>query len=253
MTRGIWAALAVCAAGAGCGGPQYYTAPPEQLPAAVNVGGTTVQIVDERPEWERKPFTGVVCLYHLGKAHPDAWAQLAAEAKAVVDAMPQKPERVEVVVTSYRLVRSVEHVQKFKEWGVGPNPNPGMQTATQVQSDRDDRERRLAAVHGTTPADAPQVRATDGPPNKIEMAFASKDDPRRMLQEHPAGASCAIQAKVRLVYPGGREQTVDVKTLNRGENATGTAYHGEAIDNAARLAIVQFGRQFRSGVGLNAD
>ena len=145
MTRGIWAGLVLCAAGVGCSGPQYYTAPPDHLPAPENVGGSLVQIVDERPEWEKKPFTGVVCLYHLGKAHPDAWAALSEEADAVVAAMPQKPERVEVAVTSYRLVRSTESLKKFHDWGTGPNPNPALQTATQVQANRDERDQRLAA------------------------------------------------------------------------------------------------------------
>lgn len=255
MTRGIWAALALCAASVGCSGPQYYTAPPEQLPAPANVGGATVQIVDQRPDWEHKPFTGVVCLYHLGKAHPDAWGQLAEEANAVVAAMPQKPERVEVVVTSFRLVQTTVNLKKFHDWGAGPNPNPAMQTATQVQADRDDRTQRLNAVHGTTSNNGvPQPRTmADGPPNKVAMAFAAKDDPRRMLQDHPSGASCALEVKIRLIFPGGREQTVDVKTINHGENVTGTVYQGEAMNDAVHKAVIQFGRQFRSGVGMNPD
>jgi hypothetical protein len=254
MTRGIWAGLALCAASIGCSGPQYYQAPPEQIPTAVNVGGTTVQIVDQRPEWEKKPFTGPVCMYHLGKAHPDAWAQLAKEADTIVAAMPQKPERVEVVVTSYRLVRQVENTKKFHDWGAGPNPNPAMQTATAVQANRDDREQRLAQIHGTSPNGVPVRGSTvDGPANKVEMLFASKDDPRRFLQEHPSGSSCHLQAKIRLIYPGGQEKTVDVNTLNRGENVTGTMYQGEAMDAAVHSAVFQFGRQFRAGAGLIPD
>ena len=57
----------------------------------------------------------------------------------------------------------------------------------------------------------------------------------------------------QLVFPGGREQTVDVKTLNRDGNESGTMYWGGAVDNAARAAVIQFGRQFRSGVGMNPD
>ena len=71
--------------------------------------------------------------------------------------------------------------------------------------------------------------------------------------DHPNGASCAIQATIRVIYPGGREQTVPVKTLNRGGNESGTMYWGGAIDNASKAAVIQFGRQFRSGVGLNPD
>src|ERR1700679_1519315 len=106
MWRVIWAGLVVCAVGVGCTGPQYYPPPPEHIPPPANVGGTAVQIIDQRPEWEKKPFTGVVCLYHLGKAHPDGWAQLAEETNAIVAALPQRPERVDVVISSFQLVRS---------------------------------------------------------------------------------------------------------------------------------------------------
>jgi len=251
MWRAIWTGLAVCAVGAGCAGPQFYTPPPEQVPPPASVGGATVQIVDQRPEWEKKPFTGAVCLYHLGKAHPDAWAQLAEEAGAVVAAMPEKPERVEVVVTSFRLVRSVENTAKFRDFGPVPVANPSARTQQMVRANGDQREQTLARVNG---GDAPAPYSSiSGPGNRVEMALSGPDDPRRLLQDHPAGASCAIRATVRLVFPGGREQAVDVKTVNRGTNDTGTAYMGEAMDAAARAAVIQFGRQFRSGVGLDPD
>ena len=253
MRRAIWTGLAVCAVGVGCVGPQYYTPPTEQVPPPASVGGATVQVVDQRPEWEKKPFTGVVCLYHLGKAHPDAWAQLAEEANAVVAAMPQKPERVEVVVTSFRLVRSVENTTKFRDFGPVLAANPGARTQQMVRANGDEREQTLARANGGSAGAPAPYSNISGPGNRVEMALSSKDDPRRMLEDHPAGASCAIQATVRLVFPGGREQSLDVKTMNRGTNDTGTAYMGEAMDAAARSAVIQFGRQFRSGVGLNPD
>jgi hypothetical protein len=46
---------------------------------------------------------------------------------------------------------------------------------------------------------------------------------------------------------------VDVKTIARGANESGTVYWGEAMDFAARSAVRDFGRQFRAGVGLPAD
>jgi hypothetical protein len=215
------------------------------MPAPANVEGAAVQIIDQRPEWEKKPFTGVVCLYHLGKSHPDAWAQLAEETNAVVAAMPQKPERVEVLVSSFRLVRSGDTGGRFRDFSAGPSPNPAARTQDITRTNREEREERLSQVNGrsaNTPTD-------DRPGNSVELMFSSKDDPRRALREHPLGASCSIQAQVRLVFPGGREQTLDVKTIARGANDTGTAYWGEAIDTATRSAVFQFGRQFRTGVG----
>jgi hypothetical protein len=240
MTRGVWARLVVCALAAGCTGPQYYPAPPENLPSPANVAGVAVQITDQRPEWEKKPFTGVVCLYHLGKAHPDAWAQLAEETNAVVAAMSQKPERVEVVVSSFRLVRSADTVPRFRDFSNGPHPNPAMRTQQMARANAEERERTLAR-NGST---------GDGPPNKVERALAPKDDPRRLLADHPAGASCSIRATVRLAFANGLTQTVEVQTIARAPNDSGTGYWGEAIDNAARAAVFDFGRQFRAGAGI---
>jgi hypothetical protein len=253
MTRGVWAGLVACAVGVGCSGPQFYDPPPTQMPAERDVGGVHVRFIDQRPEWEKKPFTGTVCLYHADKAHPGLWTQLDEETNAVIAAMPQKPERVEVEVASLRLVRVVvDPGTKFRDYGPPPNANPSARNYP-TPSDRDptDLRNRQVTQGGGNTGVPPARPPGDAPANKVEMAFAAKDDPRRMLSDHPTGASCAIQAKVRLVFPGGREQTVDVKTIVRGENTTGTAYQGEAMDSAARIAVFQFGRQFRAGVGLS--
>lgn len=253
MTRGVWAGLATCVLCAvGCSGPQYYTAPAEQLPQPANVSGAVVQVVDQRPDWEKKPFTGVVCLYHLDKAHPGAWSQLADETNAVVATMPQKPERVEVVVTSYRLVRAGDTAPRYRDRSAGPNPNPAARTQDMVIANRESHQQRVAEANGTAPGEGPTL-TDDRPGNSVEVMFTGKDDPRRKLREHPLGASCHLQATVRMVFPGGQEQTVDVKTYARGTNSTGTMYQGEAIDSAAKNAVFQFGRQFRSGVGLNPE
>lgn len=259
MTRGVWATVAVwagCAVSVGCAGPQYYTPPVEQLPQPTNVNGTVVQVVDQRPEWEKKPFTGVVCLYHLGKAHPGAWAQLAEETNAIVAAMPQKPERVEVEVTSFRLVKSGDTAPRYRDINNATNINPNERFA-QTHRDNEERDRRRherdgTAGDGVNGATAKQV-AADRPGNDVELAFTSKDDPRRRLREHPIGASCSVRATVRMHFAGEREQTVDVKAIARGANESGTAYWGEAIDFAARTAAQQFGQQLRNGVGLGTD
>lgn len=248
MTRGVWAGVVAFAVGAGCVGPQFYTPPPEQVPPAADVGGSTVQLLDQRPEWEKKPFTGVVCLYHLGKAQPNAWGQLTEETNAIVSAMPQKPQRVEVAVTSFRLVRAGDTAPRFRDWSAGPNANPGARTQAMVRANAEEREQRLSQS-----GSAPSRTAGDRVGNEVEMTFTSKDDPRRMLTDHPVGASCAIQAKVQLTFADGREQTVEIKTIARGANESGTAYWGDALNFATRAATRDFGRQFRVAIGLPAD
>ena len=243
MTRGVWAGFVVCAFG-GCAGLQYYNPPPDQPPPPTQVGSTVVQIVDERPEWERKPFTGDECLYHLGKCKPDAWAQLSEEVQAAVAAMPQKPERVEVVVTSFRLVNRPDKRKPYRDLSAGPNPNPQLANSPVG--------RRLAALD----AERAVPRDTRLPPEsrtRLDLTFASDDDPRRKIQEHPLGSSCAIQATVRVVYPGGQEQSVDVKTIARGQEVPGELYTGGKLEFATKAAVADLSRQFGSGVGVSPD
>jgi hypothetical protein len=254
MTRGVWAAVAVCAVAAGCNSPQYYTAPPEKLPPAVNVGGAQVQITDHRPEWEKKPFTGTVCLYHLDKAQPGCWAQLAEEANAVVEAMPQKPEKVEIEVTSFRLVRSGITGKRYQEVGNANAPAADPRVRFRGTQRLNDEFRQRRDERNGTAVEAPDARMVsdkNGP--DIELAFAAGDDPRVLLRDHPSGASCALKARVKMTFPGGRQQTADVSTFARAGNETGTAYWGEAVNQAARTAVQQFGDQFRTAAGVKAE
>jgi len=250
MTRGVWATVAVCALGGGCNSPQYYTAPPERVPPAANVSGATVQIADQRPAWEKKPFTGPVCLYHLDKSNPGGWAQLAEEANAVVAAMPEKPQRVDVEVTSYRLVRSGNTGKVYKEVGGKTSLDPRQRFNGTRQLNDEFRQRR---EERNVTAAAAGAGVADKSGKDIELAFASDDDPRMLLRDHPSGASCALKAKVTMTFPNGRKQTVDVSAFSRGTNDTGTAYWGEAIDYAAKSAVGQFGEQFRTAVGIKAE
>ncbi len=258
MPLGTWAGLMVgvlCAVGAGCSGPQYYEAPPDKLPPPATVAGTTVQLIDQRPEWEKKPFTGVVCLYHLGKAHPDAWAQLAEEMNAIVAQMPQKPERVDVVVSSFRLVRAGDSGGRFRDFSKGPNANPNARIIDPNSRNSSDVRERQVSQSGVTTGGPSRTdpHTADRPGNEVELMLSSKDDPRRKLRDHPNGASCSIETRTRLVFAGGREQIVEVKTLARGANESGTVYWGEAIDFAAKSAVHDFGRKFRTSLGMNAD
>src|SRR5579883_1311148 len=249
MTRGIWVGLAICVASVGCSRPQFYQPPPEQLPPPANIAGTTVQIVDQRPDWEKKPFTGIVTLYHLGRAHPDAWQQLAGEVKGVVAAMPQKPARVEVLVTSYQLVLVEANSKPYRDLSAGPNPNPQLAQTPQAMSrpspDGNDRP------HGPNSATDGQGERSSSTSLDAALWFAPKDDPRRHLREHPPGSSCSIQATVRLVSPAGQVQSIDVKTFARGQNKD--KYYGDATEQAVRAAVIDFSRKFRINIGMSPD
>ena len=80
-------------------------APREAIPPPFTANGATISFSDERHEWERQQITGPIAVYRLGRVSPNPWSQLAKETEAIVEAMPEKPVRVEVFVTSFRLIR----------------------------------------------------------------------------------------------------------------------------------------------------
>ena len=216
MTRTIWAGLALCAVGVGCRGPQYYKDPLAHLaPPNFSTDGTRYAVEDRRPEWEKKPFTGAVTLYHVSKVKPHPFEQLTAEAKAAVAAMPEKPTSVNIALTSYRLVKVDEAKLKSELL-------PG--TFTLVPTVFRDYEIRK-------PEDLYPKDAT----------------------EHPDGASCSFEATVTLEFVGKPAKTFAVKTIVGGPDFAHNGYTGDVMEAPVRRAAFQFGRQFRSAVGLNAD
>ena len=213
MAGRAWVVAAVLAAG--CRGPHYYNPPAERLPPPAAVGGTEVVVTDDRPGWERKPFTGKAALYHPGKARPNPWEQLAAEAGAVAAELPEKPRRVTVVVTSLRLVRT---------------------DAAAVDGE----------LRGVTLQLAPGV--------DWYLSWETPDQlyPKAVL-DHPDGASCAVEAAVTVETAGRPPRTFEVKTIASGPADPGTAYTGDVFDQTVKAAVRQFGRKLRSAVGLPPD
>jgi hypothetical protein len=53
-----------------------------------------------------------------------------------------------------------------------------------------------------------------------------------------------------LSYPGGRTQDVPFTVLAGRPNQTGSRYWGETLEAATQLAMIQYTRQVRQGVGL---
>lgn len=220
---------------AGCQTKNYYTPPPEQLPAPVDRNGLRVSIEDARPEWERQPFVGSVSLYHPAKAKPNPWAQIESEAEAAAAAMPARPERVEVVVSSLRLVKRAPPPRR-----ADPSENVPVGGSSDLMSGRKGKqgnsERARAEEMPRATAPEPRAGALD------EMGPAALDG-------HPGGASCWLRARVKLVFPGGREQVVEVKAIAVGDRH-GAGDWDAALDFAAKMAVEQFRTQLRQGVGL---
>lgn len=255
MTRVLWMGVCVLAVGCGSTGGKY-TPPPEQLPPPIDVGGATVVIDDQRPDWERQPFTGSVTLYHLGRVKPSPWEQLAKQTETIVAAMPQKPQRVTVTVVSYRLVRRDDKATRDAQEAhrkeatannlTGQNPDPSV-NYKYGQSPLGNQQTASTALGqlGSNP-----LRQSTG----WAMGFVKpRGGYNDTLFEHPPGASCELTAVVELLDHDGQTRTVNVKCMGSGLNTSGTAYWGEALEYAVNLAVANFGRQFREGVGLPAE
>ena len=237
-----------------------YTPLPDVMPQTSN--GITIE--DRRSDWEKRPFTGPVSLCHLGKVNPSPWDQLAKETEAVVAAMPRKPERVSVTVTAFRLIKK-DDVATPKSGDpvqvqVGSRTsNPGApadfadklnyQTALNAQKNGDTAtlQRVGSAMTGQGPPGT--TSATPGVGVGVGSAKPPENENDFFLAYGP-GATCEVHATIRLTFPGGQEQVVNVKGVGASRNISGTAYCGEALDLSVRQAVYNYGYQFRKGVGL---
>ena len=235
MNRIRWAGFVLLVV-LGCQTTYHPTLPPDPVLQPIDVNGVAVVISDLRPAWEKTPFSGRVTLYHLGGTSPEPWTLLAKETEAIVNAMAEKPARVEVSVASFRLVhkrgagtsRPVD--ASGKAWGVG---GPGSKNTAGLDSG----------------GSAPSASESDGLLgalgfSSIPKEANSSDDP---IDDHPAGTSCKLRATVRITFPGGREQTLKVTAIANGE--TDSKYAGEARSMAVKGALRQYSFQFREAVG----
>ena len=249
MNRGLGVSAFLLALGGmlavGCAVKKLYTPPPEQIPAAADVSGVRVTIEDARPEQDRQPFTGPVCLYHPGRVKPSPWDQLVDDTKLIVAAMPDKPERVEIAVTAFRLVQKEDPAENNGNPTPG-QPTPGGGSGPGAGGMGMGKGKGGGGANNSAPGQSPPKPLSQLTPGKGSVQFG-------FLDAHPPGASCAVRATVRFVYPGGREQKVNVDRMAFGENLSGTKYLGDAIDNAARSAIRLYGQQVRQAVGLPPD
>ena len=102
MNRRLGAGVCFVVAVIGCQAPPVLV---EKFPEPSRASGSWVVLEDRRPAWEKSPFEGpVVSLYRFSRVSPSPWVRLQKATEAVVTDLPEKPERVDVVVTSFRLV-----------------------------------------------------------------------------------------------------------------------------------------------------
>ncbi len=236
MNRKLGAALLLFALG--CHTTPHATLPPEPVVRPVDVNGVAAVINDQRLEWEKKPFSGRVTLYQLGGTTPDPWTQLANETAAIITAMPERPARVEVCVTSFRLVykqspkRRLDPSDSAK--GVGLPIQAGGGKVPNSTKDTD---------YAPVPSDSQGLWSSMGL-SSVPKEANSCENP---ISEDPTGTSCTLRASVRIIYPGGREKTVNVSAIATGD--TDSKYMGEARSMAVKGVLRQFSFQFREAVG----
>ncbi|QDU20539.1 hypothetical protein [Urbifossiella limnaea] len=235
----------------------------EPFPEPSRASGSWVVLEDRRPAWEKAAFEGpVVSLYRFSRVSPNPWVRLQKATEAIVADLPEKPERVDVVVTSFRLVsKNADAPPRTEEGGtvqVGGRKASVLGTGRQgvdesmayerarsaaTSGDRNVAQQAAGALafQGGAPAagvqlgEAPAVELTEGP-----------------LDGLAPGAHCNIRGVLRLTYPGGRDKDVPFHVLASRPNETGSRYWGETLEQATTLGMIQFARQVRLGLGLPA-
>ena len=234
MNRIRWMGIVLLIAGCRTTPP---TPPPplEPIPAPQVVNGAQVIFSDNRPAWEKTPFVASsVSLYNLAGTSPTPWALLAQETVSIVGAMPQKPERVEVAVASFRLVHKTGAARERgvdatgKTWGIG-----GMQPNT---------------VGLVADATTPDAKGPDGLSQWLGVTSSPKEshlgeDP---IDNHPPGTSCQLRATIKITFPGGRVQNVNVLAIANGESDT--KYSGDARTMALKGAIQKYIFEFQQAL-----
>jgi hypothetical protein len=257
MNRCLAAGVCVVAAVAGC-----QTTPKlvEPFPEPSRASGAWVVLDDQRPDWEKEPVAGpVVSLYRFSRVSPNPWVRLQKATEAVVAELPEKPERVDVVVASFRLASKEAEPPPRREEGGTVRLN-GRNTAD-IGKDRRgadgwNYQHALAASKagdGQTAGQAVGLLASQGGAPSVGVdvgdgpAIERPDGP---LDGLAPGAHCNLRGVVRLSYPGGRTQDVAFTVLAGRPNQTGSRYWGETLEVATQLAMMQYTRQIRQGVGL---
>ncbi|MBN9522076.1 hypothetical protein J0H58_26760 [bacterium] len=256
MNRGVL--LGVVLLAAGCQAPPKLVEP---FPEPSRSSGAWVVLEDRRPGWERAPFEGpVVSLYRFSRVSPNPWGRLQKATEAIVAELPDKPERVDVVVTSFRLVSKVAEAPPRTEEGgtvqvagrnvglLGTGKTGGYERTTydmarSAQSAGDQKGAQNALSQLAFQGNAPSAGVQVGEAPAVEL-------PEGPLDGLAPGAHCALRGVIRLTYPGGRDTDVPFAVLAGRPNETGSRYWGETLEQATQLAMVQFTREVRRGVGL---
>lgn len=258
MNRGLSAGVALVVAVAGCQAPPKLVEP---FPEPSRASGAWVVLEDRRPGWEKAPFDGpVVSLYRFSRVSPNPWVRLQKATEAVVAELTEKPERVDVVVTSFRLVSKLaEAPPRTEEGGTvrvagqnasilgtgksGANERTAYDLARSAQAAGDQKGAQNAVNQLAFQGGAPSAGVQVGEAPAVEL-------PEGPLDGLAPGAHCALRGVIRLTYPGGRDQDVPFAVLAGRPNETGSRYWGETLEQATQLAMVQFTRDLRGKLGL---
>ncbi|MFO0800838.1 MAG: hypothetical protein U0804_25515 [Gemmataceae bacterium] len=235
----------------------------EPFPEPSRASGSWVVLEDRRPAWETTPFEGpVVSLYRFSRVSPNPWVRLQRTTEAIVADLTEKPERVDVVVTSFRLVsKNADAPPRTEEGGtvqVGGRKASVLGTGRQGVDESMAYERaRSAATSGdrNVAQQAAGAVAFQGgaPAAGVQLGEAPAVElPEGPLDGLAPGAHCNLRGVLRLTYPGGRDKDVPFHVLASRPNETGSRYWGETLEQATKLGMIQFTRQVRQGLGLPA-
>jgi hypothetical protein len=257
MNRGLGVGVFVLVA-AGCSAPPKLVEP---FPEPSRASGAWVVLDDQRPGWEKAPFDGpVVSAYRFSRVSPNPWVRVLKATEAVVAELPDRPERVDVVVASFRLLsKEAEPPPRTEEGGtvqLGGRNAAGLGTGRAGTVDRSAYELARSAQAAGDPRGAQNAVSQlafqgNAPAAGVKVGEApAVERPDGPLDGLAAGAHCQLRGVVRLSYGGGREKDVPFTVHAGHPNETGSRYWGETLEAATRLAMAQYTQQIRAGVGL---
>jgi hypothetical protein len=167
----------------------------------------TVEVVDARPDWERRSFDGTFSLIPLERLDPAPKQLLRAELQACAGDLLEKPRTVRLELQSLRVVNSAEdpfiHKTRDYTWPIFPMFAGGGPEAAVA----------AVACIGIMGAVVAGVWSYDQATELIHAYRHAHGRPPEMGEDHAPGVTCDLRAIVVSDWPDGQHREIALREV----------------------------------------
>jgi hypothetical protein len=185
-------------------GPNYSLG---DLPNGAPQQPVALEVVDARPWWERRYYDGYFKLVPLENLRPSPLPFLAEEMQQQASALPDRPERIKLMIDSFRVVwydAAEEEKEKTKTFVLTED------------YEADDFRELVGAIAAEGIAQAAYrslLLCRDGMIEWGQKERHLHGPPRHVKEKYPEGLSCDLRVSAELEWSDGRRRTVQTRAL----------------------------------------